>query len=308
MNELQTKQTTAVALPAAFQGFTEEEALGGMSPIQEGYLKSFKYFLSRPSTLGKFQIVNNANDEVVWEGDKIEKAVIYYGHEVMRLKRGHVEAHGKNEADFTEEENEILAVTYDNPKKSKGNFELNGYGEYLTNLHKDIQGKMTRLYLVMIIPSLKDRIGVELVAASFSVTTSKSFRDLVKQKDQYGVPLPFLYVNIGFREDKSEKGQVYQRIVFDLPKDPNGFPIPVFKSREQYLASERGLNLLNEIIITHKAAVENAERYGFGGEKAVSEAPASGSTFGDYVKEEFHGTDVDPSSVVSLPGDEEEPF
>jgi hypothetical protein len=304
MTELAKQENKAMALPAAFQGFTEEEALGGMSPIQEGYLKSFKYFLSRPSTLGKFQIVNNATDEVVWEGDKIEKAVIYYGHEVMRLKRGHVEAHGKNEADFTEEENEILAVTYD-PKKSKGNFESNGYGEYLTNLHKDIQGKMTRLYLVMIIPSLKDKIGVELVAASFSVTTSKSFRDLVKQKDQYGVPLPFLYANIGFKEDKSEKGQVYQRIVFDLPKDANGFPLPVFESREQYLSSKRGLNLLNEIILTHKGAVENAERSGFGGEKVV-EAPASGSTFGDYVKEEFHGTDVDPASVPNL--DEEEPF
>jgi hypothetical protein len=309
MKDLAKQETKAVAIPAEFQGFTEEEALGGMNPIQEGYLKSYKYFLSRPSTLGKFQIVDNDTDQVAWEGDKIENAVIYYGHEVMRLKRGHVEAPGKQEADFTDEENEILAVTYD--RASRGNFDANGYGQFLSKDHEDIHGKMTRLYIIMLIPSLKDKIGLELIAASFSVTTIKSFRDLMKLKKQYNVPLPYLYANIFFKEDKSEKGQVYQRIVFDFPKAENGFPKPVHKSREAYLESPRGLTMLNEVIETHKGAVEYAEK-SYGGASVVVEkegipsysdiAAESKSTFtdvdhlADTVKSQFKGTEVDPNS------------
>jgi hypothetical protein len=316
MKDLAKQETKAVAIPEAFKGFSDEEVLGGMDPIQEGYLKSFRYFLSRPTLKDKFQIVDNTTDEVVWEGNRIEKAVIYYGHEIMRLKAGYISAPDKKENDFDDEEKKILAVTYDSGKnakgeyKSRGNFDSNGYGEYLTNLHKDIQGNMTRLYLIMILPGLKDVINLEPVAASFSVTTVSSFKEFVKKKDGYGIPLPYVYSDIFFKEDKSKNGTTYDRIVFDFPME-DGFPIPVFKAREAYLRSERGLTLLNEIKDTHKAATEYAENSGGGSVLAIVEkeeipsfsdlAAENKSTFtdvdhlADTVKSQFKGTEVDPN-------------
>jgi hypothetical protein len=315
MKDLAKQETKAVAIPEAFKGFSDEEVLGGMDPIQEGYLKSFRYFLSRPTLKDKFQIVDNTTDEVVWEGNRIEKAVIYYGHEIMRLKSGYITSPKKSDNEFDDEEKKILAVTYDSAKnakgeyKSRGSFDSNGYSEYLTNLHKDIHGKMTRLYLVMIIPSIKN-LNLEPVAASFSVTTVSSFKEHVKNKKIYNVPLPYLYSNIFFEEDKAKNGTVYDRIVFDFPMK-DGFPLSVFENREAYLNSKRGVTLLNEIQDTHKAATEYSENSGGSGSIVVEEegipsysdlAAESKSTFtdvdhlADTVKSQFKGTEVDPNS------------
>lgn len=271
------KQNSALAIPKELQGFTEAEALGGMNPIQEGYLKGYKYFLTRPSMKGKFSIVNNDTNEEVWSGTEIKGAVIYYAHEVLRLKRGHVESPGKNEVDFTDEENEILAVTYD-ALKSKGNFEINGYGEYLAKEHADIQGKMRRLYIIMMIPGDEYKTNGDLIAASFSVTTIKSFNALRKSIKAYGMlPLPLLTTNIFFTEAKSESGQEYDRIDFALAKDPKGGLIFAHKTRDEYLKSPYGVKLLNDIILTHKAAVENTQSSGFG--SVVTEKEVGGSSF-----------------------------
>lgn len=304
MSEL-AKQSTAIEIPKEFEGFTEEEALGGMTPIQEGYLKSFKYFLSRPSMKAKFQIVNNETDEVVWEGAKIEGAVIYYGHEVLRLKKGHVESPGKNEVDFTDEENEILAVTYD-AQNSKGNFESNGYGKYLTKEYADLQGKMRRLYIVMIIPSLKAQLGLELVAASFSVTTIKSFNALRKTVRSLGktpLPLPVLKTDIFFSEAKSESGQEYDRIDFALSRKPDGSLDFAHQSADAYRTSPRGVQLLNKIIETHKGAVQSVER-SFVGEREVKAISSFDETVSAFT-EGFKGKEVPADSV---PGGDEAPF
>lgn len=268
MTDLTTKQTdTGLVIPKEFAGFTSEETLGGMAPIQEGYLKSFRYFLNRPSTRTKFQIVDNQTNATVWEGDEIKGATIFYGHEIMRLKKGHVQNPGKNEADFTDEENEIVAVTYDKAR-SKGNFEANGYGKYLTNQFKDLHGKMTRLYLVMLIPGGKENTygtGTELVAASFSVTTCKSFNALRKTAQSFNLPLPLMRARIFFSAAKSEGGQEYDRVDFEFLKDAKGTPVFSYKSPEAYRTSEFGVSMLNAIIDTHKAAVANAESGDFGG-------------------------------------------
>lgn len=303
MTELTKKEETSLVIPKEFAGFTDEEALGGMAPISEGYMKSYRYFLSRPTLKDKFQIVDNETDQVVWEGSRIDKAIIYYGHEVMRLKSGYITSPDKKENDFDEEEKKILAVTYD-PKKSKGNFEANGHGKYLTNEFKDLHGNMTRLYLIMIIPGLKDITNLEPIAASFSVTTVSSFKDLVKKKDGYRIPLPYVYSDIFFKEDKSKNGTTYDRITFDFPlKD--GFPVPVHKSREAYLASERGLKLLNQIIETHKAAVSNSESGSFGG--FVEKEASSGEAYNveEDIKNTFKGTVVSDANVAD---DDDVPF
>jgi len=292
MTGLTTTNTTAMAIPKEWQGFTEEEANGGMAPVQESYLKSYRYFLSRPSMKAKFQIVDNETDKVVWEGAKIEGAVIYYGHEVVRLKKGHVGSPDKSEADFTDEENEILAVTYD-PANSKGNFELNGYGKYLTKEYADLKGKLTRLYLVMMLPGKEYNTGLNLVAASFSVTTIKSFNSLRKAIKTYGaIPLPFFETEIFFSDAVSKSEQEYERIDFALRKDENELPIPKFKSPDAYRESKNGLGLLNAIIDTHKGAVQNAERSGFGSGIAEADVTVPAYSVEDDIKDTFKGKEV----------------
>jgi len=291
MAELAKQETKAMAMPSEFAGFTEEEALGGMNPVQEGYLKSYKYFLSRPTTKGKFQIVDNDTDTVVWEGSEIKGAIVYYGHEVLRLKRGQVESPDKSETEYTDEENEILAVTYD-PFNSKGNFESNGYGKYLTKEFADLQGKMRRLYVIMILPGKEYGTGVELVAASFSITTIKSFNALRKSIKMYGMlPLPLVRTRLFFTEAKNDNGITYDRVDFELEKDDKGNLSFVHKSADAYRASERGASLLNKIVDTHKGAVENAERSG-GGEREVTPVNDTLNDMANYTQEKFKGTDV----------------
>ncbi len=293
MTDLTKQNETAVAIPKEFQGFTEEEVMGGMAPIQEGYLKSYKYFLSRPSLLGEFQIIDNATDEVIWEGSEIKGATIYYGHEVIRLKRGHVESPEKKENDFTDEENEILAVTYD-PLNSKGNFEINGYGQYLTKEHEEIRGNMTRLYLFMILPK-SYKTGVDIVAASFSVTTVMSFNALRKVAKGYNIPLPLVRTNIFFSNAESKNKTKYQRIDFTLAKDADGNLQFAHPSIDVYRTSPYGVKMLNEIALTHRAAVENAEGSNFGTAVTEKEIPSPGQEFAESLKESFKGTDVDPN-------------
>jgi hypothetical protein len=299
MSNLTTQQQTAIAIPEGLRGFTQEEILGGMNPIVEGYRKSYKYFLSRPGTLGKFQVIDNSSEKVIWEGDKIEGAVIYYAHDIMRLKRGHVEAPGKPERDFTEDENSLLAITYDSVK-SKGSFDANGYGEYLTNLHKDLHPKMKRLYVIMLLPK-SFGTGTEPVLASFSITTNKTFNALRKTTEMYGLPLPLFKTNIFFTEAKSENKEDYLRIDFEIVKDAKGQPVFTFDSRDKYVSSPYGAKLLNDIKETHEGAVRNAERSSFGGSSITVESSSPGiSTFTELVgtvKDQFKGTEVDPNEM-----------
>lgn len=295
MTDLTKQNETALVIPKEFQGFTEAEIMGGMNPIQEGYLKSFKYFLSRPTMKDKFKIVNNETDETVWEGSEIKGAVIYYGHEILRLKRGYVESLNKNEVDFTDEENEILAVTYD-AHNSRGNFDANGYGAYLTKEHAEIQGKMRRLYLIMTLPGKEYGTGLDLVAASFSVTTIKSFNALRKVVKGYNLPLPILRTNIFFSEAKSKSDQEYDRVDFGLAKKEDGSVLFSHKSADAYKTSPYGVKMLEDIILTHKGAVENTERSGFGTAVTEKEIPSSGQEFAESLKESFKGTDIDPNS------------
>jgi hypothetical protein len=297
MSELTIKSNeNKIMIPKEFQGFTEEEVLGGMAPVQESYLKSFKYFLTRPSMKAKFQIVDNTNDEVVWEGNEIQGAIIYYGHEVLRLKKGHVFSEGKNEADFTEEENEILAVTYD-AARSSGNFNANGFGQYLSPKFKELQSKMRRLFLFMILPK-QYNTGSEVVAASFSITTIKSFNDLREKLKTYGpIPHPLVRVNIFFSDAKSKSGQEYDRVDFALTKGEDGGLKYSHSSREGYLKSEFGKSLLDKLILTHRAVVEYTENQTL---PTVAITSNSGSKFEEYVeavKDTFKGTEVEDDRI-----------
>jgi hypothetical protein len=303
MSNLTTQTTTAIAIPEGLRGFTQEEILGGMNPIVEGYRKSYKYFLSRPGTLGKFQVIENSTEKVIWEGDKIEGAVIYYAHDIMRLRRGHIEAPDKPERDFTEDEKTLLAITYD-PLKSRGSFDSkydsNGYSKYLTSEFKDLHRKMKRLYVIMLLPK-SFGTGAEPVLASFSITTNKTFNALRKTTEMYGLPLPLFKTNIFFTEAKSENKEDYLRIDFGIVKDAKGGPVFTFDSRDKYVSSPYGAKLLNDIKETHEGAVRNAERSSFGGSSIAVESSSPGiSTFTELVetvKDEFKGTEVDPNEM-----------
>lgn len=295
--------TTGIAIPAKYMGFTEAEALGGMDQIQQGYFQSYKYTLTRPAIKAKFQIKNNQTDEIVWTGSEIKNAVIYYGHEVMRLKDGYISAPGTSEAHFTDEQNKNVAQTYD-VKNSRGNFDLNGLGQYLGREYKELHVKMIRLYLFMILPENVYCTGTDVVAASFSVTTVKSFNALRNSIKDHGMfPLPFIKCSLGFEDAKTESGQEYQRIVFNI-EQKDDLPNFSFKSREMYLTNSYGLPLLNKIIDTHKGAIESTESSSFGGRELVVShrdvLSAATAITADGVKETFKGTEVDDEATNLL--------
>ena len=298
-----TTTTTTTAIPAEYMGFTEAEALGGMDQIQQGYFQSYKYTLTRPTIKSNFQIKNSQTDEIVWTGSEIKNAVIYYGHEVMRLKDGYISAPGKDEANFTDDENKFVAQTYD-PKNSRGNFDANGLGEYLGREHEGLHKRMIRLYLFMILPEEIYCTGTDVVAASFSATTVMSFKALRTSFTAEGLfPLPFIKCSIGFEGAKSLVGKEYDRVVFRMQKKDD-LPHFSFKSREMYLTNAYGLPLLEKIIDTHNGAIESTESISFGGKELVVShrdvLSAATSITADGVKETFKGTEVEDEATKLL--------
>lgn len=259
------KPVGSMLIPSDFGEFTEEEAQCGMGSAQTSYTKSFPFFMR--ANRGKFELRDNATDEVVWSGHEIKHAIVYYGHQVMQLRKGHVMGLQTDKTTWTDEESAFVALSYD--AKSRGNFDRNGFGSFLDASHKDLHKKMKRQYVFMICPALPSKFGV--IACSFGISSSKGFNNLRKELDRLSrtdadgsvvkanLPLPFVHVDIGFIADKNDANIEYDRMTFDLSRDEKGGIISAFKNADDYRKSEIGLSLLNKIIASHRAAVESCE-------------------------------------------------
>ncbi len=311
-NELMQTTGSQLVVPASFleNGFTEDEALSGMPPADQSYLKSFPYFIR--SKNGSFEIRDNAKDEPVWSGNEIKGAIVYFGHEISRLKLGHVKGLQTDEKTWSDEDKEVVAISYD--RQSQGNFPFGGHESFLGRQHKDIHPKMKRLYIFIVAPSLKLENKFGVIAGSFGISTAKGFSGVRKELDQLTIPvtengktvmkkanlpLPFVKVDIKFVPETNANGDDFQRITFEFSKNEKTGGLDfAFKSPQHYRESGMGLALLEKIIESHKAAVELAEKNQLMMSSGQSEKTVQGL--------ESMGTDV--TSEINADSDDDIPF
>lgn len=276
-------------------GFTEQEAVDGMPPVVQSYVKSYPFFLR--SDNGTFELRDNRKedkDSVVWTGPAIDSAVLYLGHHTKTLRLGDVRGLETDSDTWSDEDKELVALSYD--ARSKGNFEINGYGDYLRKPLWDKVG--TRLYVFGIFKNLPS--GLNPVACSFGITADSikkpgSFSNLRLQIERIRLgngepanfPLQYLVCELHHTPDKDATGKKsYQRVAFGLAKK-DGKIMTAFDSKEQYLKDPRGLEMFRKIKKTHDAAVEYAESGSMpmsnGVQKPVNHAASPDSEFKDDV-------------------------
>jgi hypothetical protein len=95
-----------------------------------------------------------------------------------------------------------------------------------------------------------------LAAASFGITSSKSFNAALSTLNRVGLPLPSVRTVISLQKEKTDAGEDYSRVIFDVLS--GGQPRMTCKNREDYLSKIKPV--LDKIIATHRGAIEQAEK------------------------------------------------
>jgi len=253
-----------IQVPKEWQGFTEDEALGGMAPVFQGYVKKYKYFMYSNNAGGFAMIDNEADKEIFVSeiGQKI-KSIILFAHHVKVLQRGHVERLTDSPSKWPEEMKEVLAMSYDDA--SPGNFIVNNFENYLKKPDREFTS--TKLYVIAIFPDLPS--GWEPVICSFGITSDSPKRpntlatarlalNQFNRKSGANLPLQFVYVEMFFVADKNANDETYQRPGFSLP-NKEGIPFPAWNSVAHYKAHHAGEKLVREVIRNHEEAVKAKE-------------------------------------------------
>lgn len=244
--------------------FTEDEALAGMSPVIQGYMKSYRYFMR--SINGVFEIRDNQTDEIIEKLETIDKAIIIYAHHTKTLTRGAMQGRIGKMSEWPDEDRDLVALSYD--EKSKGSFVIAGVEDYL---RKPLWSAVkTRVFVFAMFPSLKT--GSEVVACSFGITTDtvKKPGSLANYRLAIGnirksdgqpanLPMQFLLGEIYHVPDENEDGEGYRRVCFRLKMNKNGSPCLAYTDAQTYREHPRGMQLHAKVKKSHDIAVEYAE-------------------------------------------------
>lgn len=264
------EEQVALALPAGFD-FTPDEVKGGIDESGGGYLAQYPLLVKQ--TLNMFEMLDSKTGEVVWQGDKLP-CVIYYGHSVYRLHRGTVEGATGDFKHWTDDQKELVAQSLGSPfgdvQKSRGDFDVNGYKDYLDN--KELRKEVSKRLYLFVRPPRTITGGVDMLAAvTFAGSALKPFQTFVQQLKGINAPLPLVKSVIGTKPAVSEAGDPYNQVTFDVLKKDGKVATTVADSNEY---REKIKPVLDKIIETHVYAMRRIEQ-STGTEREVSSAPAS---------------------------------
>lgn len=168
---------------------------------------------------GQLVIKDQQTDEKKWNGDKL-RMIILHGHHVYKLKEFMKSRPDAKSDSLTDEEKKLLAITYDLPKVSVGNFELTGNKQYLTNPKLfDIVKRSGRINFYCLLPDNPEIDGV--VFASFSASGASRYDGLLKASKMLPYPvLPYYIVELSHEQAESKDKQKYRKPVFKFVTDP----------------------------------------------------------------------------------------
>ena len=263
---------TQLKLAKSFD-FTPDEVKGGIDEGGGGYVAQYPLLLKLDQDT--FQLIDARTDEgkVIWEGKEVP-CIIFYGHPVYRLHRGTVEGQQGDFKNWPDDMKDLVAQSLGSPfgdvQKSRGNFDVNGYGQYLDN--KELRKLVSkRLYLVVRLPAAVS--GGELAIATFGGSALKPFQQYVTQVKGMNAPLPLIKSVLGTRREKNENGESYAQLTFRPLLDNAGNVATTVGNELEY--RQKIKPILDKIIETHKFAMKRIEQESASNEKEVSAAPTA---------------------------------
>jgi len=209
-------EPVALALPSNVGEFSLEE-INSIESFSQ-YLADFYRVRADGSQL---QIIDK-EENAVKTAASLKGAIILYSHWVYRLTRGATEGLTTDRDSWSDEQKQTVAKSYGSPffePRSRGNFDLGGFGEYLDDAEKR-KFVDKRLFFYLALPKVIP--AGQLAVATFGSTAGKSFNPLLNQVKALGVPMGFVKVDISLTQDKNDSGKVYQRPQFDLATAKGG--------------------------------------------------------------------------------------
>jgi hypothetical protein len=223
-NILDSLPQTAIAKSNADSVYDEDEleAGGGLDSINPSKIFNHRIVVTAGET-GQFAIKRQEDDKIVLTSESFD-GIILHGHRVYRLYQwmidGLHEQPGFDKTNLTDDESQILAISYDSPKNSRGSFDISGHGKWLDNpkLFKVLQ-RYSRLFIYMLVPGQVEKdtgkpFGV--VYGSFSVSAANAYNNLILQKQSKNMVLPYCLTKFGLQDAESAKGDKYKKVVFTL--------------------------------------------------------------------------------------------
>lgn len=282
--ELAKKEEPA-ALPALsipnLPKFERDEIETGGEAQAEGYLAQYPFLVSTDGD--EFVVKSTTGDGAELGRHKTLRVIALFGHKVYRLHRGTTLGLTTDMSTWSDDERAIVAQSYDDPfgrlRKSRGNFDAMGFGQYLDNPELR-RGVKKRLYLF---GALGDGLLPKgsICAFTFGSSALKPWQDYNGAIQREGAPVSFVLTELSLKRVKNDAGQSYAQIVFTPARNEQGAVVVPWKSKEQWQAV--AIPQIEKIRENHGIAVESAENYRPSQIEAVPSVPVSAVTVEDGV-------------------------
>ena len=205
----------------------EKEAMAdGGQPQSINLSKMFPYRIILTGTeAGQYTAKEQISNEIVWRGNKLT-VVILHGHHSYKLKEWMISARDKSFEERTDEDNKVVALSYDTPKGEKGSvgsFGTTNQMSWLSNPQKfDLLRKNARINIYAIVIDAagegSDLIKGKIVFITLPVSGITQYENLLKKRNTLNPPLLPYYTVEMTHEGKVAKinGKPYRSPVMKI--------------------------------------------------------------------------------------------
>lgn len=215
--------------------FDDEEILSGGDVDNVGYVASFPFMVRLD---GSDFIITGTNDEtrgVEFHRAKKLEVIAFFGHDVWRLHKGTTRGLSGDMNDWTEEDKSVVAQTYANPFsnaiKSRGSFDIAGYGEYLDDQELR-RGVKKRLYLIVAIPGILPK--GDLAICTFGGTSLIPYKRYNSALQRINCPVSWVKTELSLKRKTNDAGQKYEEVYFSGITGKDNSILPAWKSKTQW--------------------------------------------------------------------------
>lgn len=276
---------------------TEDEVEGGMDEGGQGYLDQYPFRIRLSQS--DFEVIDTKTEQKVWVGRELP-GIIHYGHSVYRLHRGTVEGLPGDRKTWPEDMQEVVAMSFGSPfgeaQKSRGNFDANGYGQYLDN--KELRKLVKkRLYLFLRLPQKVN--GGALAAATFGGSALIPFGAYHSKIKGMNSPLPLVKSVLYTEKAKNENDEEYSALRIRPLLDAEGNIATSVPTDEEYRKNIKPV--LDQIIETHKFAMKRLEGQSVI-ERTVSSSGQPAAIAAPAPKASAAAFEMSPGKEDSVPG------
>jgi len=266
-----TKSNNDENLPAVPEAWADYEAQDDIGTFNS-YYNEYRYSVKLKQDT--FQIIDNTktDNKVVYQSKKL-MAQILYAHITYKLPFGIIDNPNADYSKLSDEEKKAaassLASPFSSKRSSRGNFDINGYGQYVDNpeLRKLVRKRQAIIFRVGGVPDL----GSELILASLPATTIKAFDDYNKFLLSKNVSYSYIATEITAVPAVNQNKDEFFQVTFNAAKGKNTQFQFLYKTPAEW--QEKGQPIKQECMDKHEFFMHELENRMTGAAQASYPTP-----------------------------------